>query len=305
MITVLGPTATGKTGFTAHLAKLLNGEIISADSRQVYKEMNLGTGKDYDDYVVDGITIPYHLIDIIEPGSEYNVYEYQRDFITAFEDITSRNKLPILSGGTGLYIEAILNGYQLIPVPENKLLRAQLESKSTEELVVTLAKLRSLHNTTDSIERNRIIRAIEIEAFNKENPPKENTFPSIDTTIIGIRFERKTIRERITLRLKDRLQNGMIEEVRGLLEKGIHADKLKFYGLEYKFLTMHILGELNYNDMYQKLNTAIHQFAKRQETWFRRMERKGFKINWIEGILPIDKKIDEAMRIVKGETIEQ
>ncbi|MCP4456415.1 MAG: tRNA (adenosine(37)-N6)-dimethylallyltransferase MiaA [Cytophagales bacterium] len=298
MITILGPTATGKTGFAVRLATMLGSEVLSADSRQVYKQMDIGTGKDLQEYEVDGIKVPYHLIDIVEPGTEYNVYQYQKDFVKAFEDIVSRDKMPILCGGTGMYLEAILNGYELIPVPENDHLRKQLEVKTNDELVEELAKLRPLHNTTDSIDRDRIIRAIEIEQFNKENPPKQDSFPSIDSTLIGIRFERKTIRERITFRLKERLQNGMIEEVQGLLDSGIHPDKLKFYGLEYKFLTMHLLDELTYDETFQKLNIAIHQFAKRQETWFRRMERNGTSINWIDGNLAEEERIHHAMRIM-------
>jgi tRNA dimethylallyltransferase len=305
MITVLGPTATGKTGFAASLAVQLNGEIISADSRQVYKEMNLGTGKDYEDYKVDGRQVPYHLVDIVEPGSEYNVYQFQKDFLNAYSDILDRGKTPVLCGGTGMYLEAILNGYTLIQVPVNEKLRSALETKSTEELADMLRELRPVHNTTDSIHRMRTIRAIEIETHNRENPPPENTFPEINTEIFGLKFERKVIRERITKRLKERLEAGMIDEVIALLKKGIHPDKLKFYGLEYKFLTMHVLGELSYNDMFQKLNSAIHQFAKRQDTWFRRMERNRIDINWIDGNLPMTEKVEVALGILETTAIGQ
>ncbi len=305
MITILGPTATGKTSFAAALAAQLNGEIVSADSRQVYKEMNLGTGKDYEDYMVDGQQVPYHIVDIVEPGSEYNVYEFQKDFLQAYDGIRERGKLPILCGGTGMYLEAVLNGYTLIQVPVNEKLRSELEEKPTEELADILKELRTVHNTTDTIHRKRTIRAIEIETHNKQNPPPENTFPEINTEIFGLKFARSVIRERITKRLKERLDDGMIDEVKGLLDKGIHPDKLKFYGLEYKFLTMHVLGELSYNDMFQKLNTAIHQFAKRQETWFRRMERNGFSINWINGNLQMEGKVKVALEMLETKAIEQ
>ncbi len=292
MITILGPTATGKTKLAAHVAAKLNGEVISADSRQVYKGMDLCTGKDYDDYIVDGNKIPYFLIDIVDPGYEYNVYEYQRDFLKIYKNIISRQKLPVLCGGTGLYIEAVLKGYKLVRVPENNSLRKKLEKKKTDELTKMLSSFRSLHNVTDSKDRERLIRAIEIQNYYKENPDLISDFPKIKNEIFGIYFDRNIIRRRITERLKARLESGMVDEVKNLLSKGITPEQLKFYGLEYKYITQYIIGELNYNDMFQKLNTAIHQFAKRQMTWFRRMERNGFKIHWIDGNSDIEYKVN-------------
>lgn len=300
MITVLGPTATGKTGFATRLAALVDGEIISADSRQVYCGMDLGTGKDYEDYSFNGIEIPYHLIDIKDAGEEYNVFEFQRDFLRVYNDILSRGKMPILCGGTGMYLEAILNGYTLVEVPENKALREELAQKTQEELVGILQDLRPLHNTSDSDDRTRTIRAIEIEKFTKENPKQEDNFPKINSILFGLKYERTVIREKISKRLKERLDEGMIDEVRTLLDNGVHPDKLKYYGLEYKFLTMHVLGELNFKDMFQKLNTAIHQFAKRQENWFNRMEKNGSVIHWIDGNLTLDEKLEEAMKIISS-----
>ena len=292
MITILGPTATGKTRLAAYVAAKLNGEVISADSRQIYKGMDLGTGKDYDDYIVDGNKVPYFLIDIVDPGYEYNVYEYQRDFLKIYKSIISRQKLPVLCGGTGLYIQAVLKAYKLVKVPENKSLRENLEKKKTDELVKMLSSFRSLHNVTDSKDRERLIRAIEIQNYYKENPDLISDFPKIKNEIFGIYFDRNIIRKRITERLKARLESGMLEEVKNLLSKGIIPEQLKFYGLEYKYITQYIIGELNYNDMFQKLNTAIHQFAKRQMTWFRRMERNGFKIHWIDGNSDIEYKVN-------------
>ncbi|MBE9480564.1 MAG: tRNA (adenosine(37)-N6)-dimethylallyltransferase MiaA [Bacteroidetes bacterium] len=292
MITILGPTATGKTKLAAHVAAKLNGEVISADSRQVYKGMDLCTGKDYDDYIVDGNKIPYFLIDIVDPGYEYNVYEYQRDFLKIYKNIISRQKLPVLCGGTGLYIEAVLKGYKLVRVPENNSLRKKLEKKKTDELIKKLSSFRSLHNVTDSKDRERLIRAIEIQNYYKENPDLISDFPKIKNEIFGIYFDRNIIRRRITERLKARLESGMVDEVNNLLSKGITPEQLKFYGLEYKYITQYIIGELNYNDMFQKLNTAIHQFAKRQMTWFRKMERNGFKIHWINGNSDIEYKVN-------------
>ncbi len=302
LITVLGPTATGKTSFSARLSSLINGEIISADSRQVYKGMNLGTGKDYEDYVVDGNAIPYHLIDIAEPGSEYNVYQYQNDFIRAYKDIILRRKQAILCGGTGMYLESVLNGYKLAKVPENSELRDLLEKKSDKELVQMLSKYRNLHNTTDSLHKKRTIRAIEIAKYEEEHPELDWTFPDINVILFGINYERSIIRERITKRLKERMETGMVQEVESLLKNGVEPEKLKFYGLEYKFLTMYLLGELKYDEMAKLLNIAIHQFAKRQATWFRRMERNGFKINWIDGTLTMEEKLNTALKIINKST---
>jgi len=298
LITILGLTASGKTSFAAHLCSTLNGEIISADSRQVYKGMNLGTGKDYGDYNVNGNTIPYHLIDIKEPGSEYNLYQFQSDFVGVFESISSMGKLPILCGGTGMYLESVLNGYKLAKVPDNLRLRESLETKTDAELVKILSQFRTLHNSTDTIHRKRTMRAIEIAKYTEEHPELDWTFPEINSIIFGLKYERSIIRERITKRLLERLDQGMIKEVKTLINKGIDPDKLKFYGLEYKFITMYILGELKYEEMTKQLNIAIHQFAKRQDTWYRRMERNGFNINWIDGLLPMEEKIKESLKII-------
>lgn len=299
LIIVLGPTATGKTRFAASLASKLNGEIISADSRQVYKDMNLGTGKDYEDYKVDGLQISCHLIDIVEPGAEFNVYQFQKAFLESYDDIKKRGKKVILCGGTGMYIEAVANGYTLIHVPVNEQLRSELEAKPLCELATRLQQLRPLHNTTDTIHRRRTIRAIEIETYCLENPPPKDSFPKINTVIFGLKFERSVIRDRITNRLRARLTAGMLEEVKLLLDRGIHSEKLKSYGLEYKALTTHLLGESSYDDMFEKLNIAIHQFAKRQDTWFRRMERNGFKIHWIDGSLSMEDKTATATGILE------
>ena len=295
MITVLGPTATGKTKFAAHLAAEFDGEIISADSRQVYRGMDLATGKDIDDYNVDGKRIPFHLVDIVEPGYEYNVYEFQKDFLKIYDDIVKRDKTPVLCGGTGLYIESVLKGYKLIEVPKNLQLRKTLSNLTDNELISRLKAFKTPHNTTDIKERERLVRAIEIQTYYNEHPDVDRYFPKIENTIFGIKFEREIIRKRITERLKKRLDSGMLEEVKKLLDKGLTPDRLKFYGLEYKYLTMHTTGEIGYDEMFRLLNTAIHQFAKRQMTWFRRMERSGYVIHWIDGNLNLSKKINEAI----------
>ncbi len=303
MITVLGPTATGKTKLAAALANLHNGEIISADSRQVYKGMDIGTGKDLEDYYINDQRIPYHLIDITEPGEEYNVYAFQQDFIRAYQHITSKEKLPFLCGGTGMYLESILKGYKLMEVPKNQSLRQQFLHKSDEELQSLLLDLRNNpHNTTDLTDRNRIIRAIEIETYYQEHPELPHDFPEINHMILGIHFERSQLRARITERLKSRLQNGLLEEVQYLLSTGLEPEQLKFYGLEYRYVTEYVTGEINYNTMFTNLNTAIHQFAKKQETWFRKMQRNGFHIHWIEGKKPIAEKLAEASRIIYQHT---
>ena len=293
MITILGPTASGKTKIAAMLSQKINGEIISADSRQVYKGMNIGTGKDYHDYIVENKKIPCHLIDIVEPGTEYNVFKYQQEFISVYNDVVFRKSIPVLCGGTGMYLEAILKGYRLIDVPPNLILRKELKEKSLDELINILSGLRQLHNTTDTLDVERIVRAIEIESFYGDNKKAVNDFPEINTLIIGVNMEREYIRKRITHRLEKRLQEGMIEEVKGLLAMGISPQQLKFYGLEYKYLTMYILGELKYQEMFSQLNTAIHQFAKRQMTWFRRMEKRGFNIQWIDGTLAAEKIFEQ------------
>ncbi len=304
LITILGPTACGKTSLAAALALRVDGEIISADSRQVYRRMDIGTGKDLSDYrpVVDGSTvnIPYHLIDICEPGTKYNLYQYQQDFANAYADITARGKQPILCGGTGLYIEAVLKGYHLSPVPQNQELRDRLEGRSLQELTDMLIELKAkngstMHNTTDVDSCQRAIRAIEIETYNMEHPMPKRELPPVDSLIIGLQIDRELRRERISRRLKDRLEEGMVDEIRGLLDSGIAAEDLIYYGLEYKFVTQYVIGQLSYDEMFRQLEIAIHQFAKRQMTWFRGMERRGFTIHWIDATLPMEKKVEQIM----------
>lgn len=303
MITILGPTASGKTDIAAHLAAELSAEIISADSRQVYRRMDIGTGKDLADYVVDGKPVPYHLIDIVEPGTKYNLFEYQRDFLEAYNDIRSRGKNVILCGGTGLYIESVLKGYRLIPVPENKELRHELEGKSLLELTSILERLKAennsnMHNSTDVDTPKRAIRAIEIEMAYKEVPVEERTFPKIDNVIIGVGIDRDLRRRKITRRLDQRLKDGMVDEVKSLLDSGIPADDLIYYGLEYKFVTEYILGKTTFEEMHRSLEIAIHQFAKRQMTWFRGMERRGFTIHWIDAADSMEEKINEIKKVL-------
>ena len=300
LITRLGPPASGKTPLAAALANRLNSEIISGDSRQVYRRMDLGTGKDLVDYVVDGNEVPYHLIDIVEPGYKYNVFEYQRDFLKAYEEITAKGKLPILCGGTGMYIESVLKGYRLLPVPENPELRASLEGKSLEELTRILEGYKKLHNSTDVDTCKRAIRAIEIEEYYKQQPPEYREFPSLKSLIIGVDIDRELRREKITRRLKQRLDEGMVDEVRGLLAEGIPAENLIYYGLEYKFLTQYAIGEISYDEMFLQLETAIHQFAKRQMTWFRGMERRGFTIHWLDATLPMEEKLELITNLISA-----
>ena len=298
LITILGPTASGKTPLAASLADRLSTEIISGDSRQVYRRMDLGTGKDLADYTVEGRQVPYHLIDIVEPGYKYNVFEYQRDFLKANEEIVAKGKLPILCGGTGMYIESVLKGYRLLPVPENPELRANLEGKSLEELTRILEGYKKLHNSTDVDTTKRAIRAIEIEEYYKQQPPEYREFPSLKSLIIGVDIDRELRREKITRRLKQRLDEGMVDEVRGLLNEGIPAENLIYYGLEYKFLTQYAIGELTYEEMFLQLETAIHQFAKRQMTWFRGMERRGFTIHWLDATLPMEEKTEQIINLI-------
>ena len=298
MITILGPTASGKTPVAARLAAEIGGEIISADSRQVYRRMDIGTGKDLEDYG----SVPYHLIDICEPGTKYNLFEYQQDFYDVYQQIRSRGAVPILCGGTGLYIEAVLKGYHLSPVPQNQALRDSLEGKSLDELSQMLTDLKAktgsnMHNTTDVDSCQRAIRAIEIETYNLEHPTPRRELPPVDSIIIGIDIDRELRREKITRRLKTRLDHGMVEEVRALLDEGIPAEDLIYYGLEYKFLTEYLTGQLSYDEMFQRLEIAIHQFAKRQMTWFRGMERRGFKIHWISATLPMEEKIAQILSL--------
>ncbi|MBF0577646.1 tRNA (adenosine(37)-N6)-dimethylallyltransferase MiaA [Dysgonomonas sp. GY617] len=298
LITIVGPTASGKTSFACKLADDLNTEIISGDSRQVYRGMDIGTGKDLSDYIVDGKPIPYHLIDIRDAGYKYNIFEYQHDFYQAYTSIKERNKIPVLCGGSGLYIESVLKGYNLINVPENKDLRQQLEGKSLTELTDILASYKSLHNNTDVDTAQRAIRAIEIEEYKKINNADCNEYPPLNSLIVGVDIDRELRRQRISMRLKARLEEGMIEEVQSLLDAGIAPDDILYYGLEYKFVTQYLLKEISYNQMYSELEIAIHQFAKRQMTWFRGMEKRGLHIHWIDATLFDDDKVAKVKSLL-------
>ena len=302
LLTILGPTASGKTDLAAHVAREIGGEIISADSRQVYRGMDIGTGKDLDDYVVDGKQIPYHLIDIREAGTKYNLFQYQEDFLKAYHDIQSRGAQPILCGGTGLYIESVLKGYHLSPVPQNPELRKALEGKSLDELTHMLRQLKAktgsnMHNTTDVDSCQRAIRAIEIETYNLDHPTDNRDFPAIDSVIVGVGIDRVARREKITSRLRKRLDNGMVEEIRGILDKGVKADDLIYYGLEYKYVTEYVIGVRDFDETFRLLEIAIHQFAKRQMTWFRGMEKRGVTIHWVDSSLPMEEKIMEIKKL--------
>lgn len=299
MITILGPTASGKTSFAAQLAYNLDTEIISADSRQIYKKMDIGTGKDLSEYVIDGKEIPYHLIDIREPGDKYTLFDYQHDFHKVYDEILSKDKYPILCGGTGLYIESVLKGYNLPDVPANKDLRESLQKKTLDELTEILVSYRPLHNTTDTDTKKRAIRAIEIAEYQSKQDAGELEFPPIDSIILGVSISRDKRREKITNRLKSRLIEGMIEEVESILDFNVTPEDLIYYGLEYKFVTLFVTGKISYDDMFVQLETAIHRFAKRQMTWFRGMERRGFYINWIDADLPLDDKIELALSYIK------
>ena len=318
MITILGPTASGKTSLAAALAAQIEtldasiwggstkgAEIISADSRQVYRGMDIGTGKDLEDYTVEGKLIPYHLIDICDAGTKYNLFQYQQDFYDAYQDITHRGVLPILCGGTGLYIESVLKGYHLSPVPQNPALRTSLEGKTLEELTDMLVDLKAkngsnMHNRTDVDTAQRAIRAIEIETYNLEHPMPERELPAVDSLVIGVSIDRDARRDKITHRLKQRLENGMVEEIKGLLDRGIPAENLLYYGLEYKFITEYVIGKTSYEEMLRGLEIAIHQFAKRQMTWFRGMERRGFTIHWIDALQPMEQKVEQVLELMKS-----
>lgn len=299
LITIIGPTASGKTAFAAALAARLDTEIISGDSRQVYRSMDIGTGKDLADYVVDGKQIPYHLIDICNPGDKYNVFEYQHDFHKAFEEIRKKGKLPILCGGTGMYIESVLRGFKLLDVPQNPALRESLKGKSLAELEQILASYKVLHNKTDVDSAQRAIRAIEIEEFYKTEAPDKREYAPINSLIIGVDIDRDLRREKISKRLRARLDEGMVDEVRAILATGVKPDDLIYYGLEYKFLTLYIIGQLTYDEMVSQLEIAIHQFAKRQMTWFRGMERRGLHIHWLDATLPTDEKINNVLALIQ------
>mgnify|MGYP002532401079 CR=1 FL=1 len=298
LITIIGPTASGKTAFAAALAARLDTEIISGDSRQVYRSMDIGTGKDLADYVVDGKQIPYHLIDICNPGDKYNVFEYQHDFHKAFEEIRKKGKLPILCGGTGMYIESVLRGFKLLDVPQNPALRESLKGKSLAELEQILASYKVLHNKTDVDSAQRAIRAIEIEEFYKTEAPDKREYAPINSLIIGVDIDRDLRREKISKRLRARLDEGMVDEVRAILATGVKPEDLIYYGLEYKFLTLYIIGQLTYDEMVSQLEIAIHQFAKRQMTWFRGMERRGLHIHWLDATLPTDEKINNVLALI-------
>lgn len=292
MIAVVGPTACGKTSLAVDLAVALGGEVISADSRQVYRGMDIGTGKDLGEYRRGDVQVPVHLVDIADAGYKYNLFEFQRDFLVAYNDIMSRGALPVMCGGSGMYVESVLRGYRLIPVPENPALRACLEEKSLEELAAILSTYKSLHNNTDTDTKKRAIRAIEIEEYYAACPVEEREFPKIKALTIGVGVDREVRRNRITARLRQRLQEGLVSEVEGLLARGVTPDQLIYYGLEYKYVTMYVTGQLSYDEMFKSLETAIHQFAKRQMTWFRGMEKRGTEIRWVDMSLPGDERVD-------------
>lgn len=300
LLVITGPTASGKTKLAARVAAEINGEIISADSRQIYRRMDLGTGKDYEDYIVNGQKIPYHLIDIQEPGYKYNVYEYQNDFFDVFKDIQNRAKFPVMCGGTGLYIQAVLDQYKMVHVPPDTNLREKLKDKSLNELTDILASFKKLHNTTDTDTVKRAIRSIEIETYYQNHPEIEVKLPEVKPLLVGVKIDREQRREKITRRLRERLQEGMVEEVESLLREGLKPQDLIYYGLEYKFLTQYVTGEISYDEMFQKLNIAIHQFAKRQMTWFRGMERKGHKIHWINVDNKTRENVETIIQLLKG-----
>ncbi len=294
LLAVIGPTASGKTAFAVRLALALGGEVISADSRQVYRGMDIGTGKDLEEYVVEGQQVPCHLVDIVEAGYKYNVFEYQADFLRVWDDCRRRGVVPVLCGGSGLYVEAVLKGYKLLAVPVNEELRASLEGMPLPELAARLATYKKLHNTTEIDTPKRAIRAIEIEEYYRTHPYEEKDFPQLRPLIVGVEVSREVRRERITRRLHERLEQGMVEEVRQLLDSGVAPEDLIYYGLEYKYLTLYLTGKLSYDAMVEQLNVAIHQFAKRQMTWFRKMEREGFEIRWLDAGLPLEERVERV-----------
>ncbi|OQB61624.1 MAG: tRNA dimethylallyltransferase [Bacteroidetes bacterium ADurb.Bin145] len=299
LLVVTGPTASGKTSLAVALADLLDGEIISADSRQVYRGMDLGTGKDYDEYFISGRRIPCHLIDIADPGYKYNLFEYQRDFIEIYRKLKEKDIFPVVCGGSGMYIDSIVKGYEMFEVPPDSGLRARLEKKSMEELINILSTYKKLHNVTDIDTKKRVIRAIEIEHFNHVSVRKQKKFPPLKPLVIGIMVDREVRRKRISERLLERLRTGMVDEVRGLLDSGVNKETLIYYGLEYKYITLYLTGVISYETMVSELETAIHQFAKRQMTWFRGMERKGTVIHWIDERLPKDEKVAEVLKLLQ------
>ena len=299
MLAVVGPTACGKTSLAVDVALAVDGaEIISADSRQVYRGMDIGTGKDIAEYTRDGVTVPTHLLDIVDAGEKYNLFEFQRDFLTSYEDIRSRGAFPVMCGGSGLYVESVLRGYRLLPVPENPELRARLEEKSLEELTVILAGYKSLHNNTDTDSKKRAIRAIEIEEYYLTCPVEERSFPQVNALVVGVSVDREVRRERISRRLCERLKEGMVDEVRSLLDSGITPDQLIYYGLEYKYITLYLTGAMKYDEMVHGLEIAIHQFAKRQMTWFRGMEKRGVDIKWIDASQERAQLVEQIKRML-------
>jgi tRNA dimethylallyltransferase len=298
LLVITGPTASGKTALAAAISYRVEGEIISADSRQVYRGMNIGTGKDYNDYLINGIRIPCHLIDIADPGYEYNVFEYQRDFIKVYSDLKKRKIFPVVCGGSGMYADSIITGYKMFEVPPDSGLRIELEKKSMEELKEILSTYKNLHNITDIDTKKRVIRAIEIEHFNQNKAKQKSEFPKVKPLVVGIMFDRDSRRKRITERLRQRLESGMVDEVKQLIDMGINTETLIYYGLEYKFITLYLTGEISYEEMFKGLEIAIHQFAKRQMTWFRGMERRGIKIHWIDGELPMEEKVEKVMELL-------
>lgn len=297
LIGIVGPTATGKTNLATHLAKQIDGEIISADSRQIYRGMDLGTGKDLDEYTIDNVTIPYHLIDIHDAGYQYNLYEYQKDFVKAFETVQSHGRQPILCGGTGLYVEAVLKGYVLVNVPPNETLRAKYEGKTLDQLTAILKSYpnHKLHNKTDVETVKRALRAIEITDYYQTHHIESQDYPTLNPIIFGVKIDRNLRRSKISKRLKERLNSGMIEEVKNLISQGVDPEKLIYYGLEYKFVTNYVLGNISYDEMYNRLEIAIHQFAKRQMTWYRGMEKRGTPIHWIEATDSMESKVNQII----------
>lgn len=299
LLVITGPTASGKTSLAVAVARELGSEIISADSRQVYRGMDIGTGKDYADYIVDGVRVPCHLMDIADPGYKYNVFEYQRDFLRVYRELKSRNVFPVVCGGSGMYADSIISGYKMFEVPPDSGLRKKLEKKSMEELKEILLTYRNLHNTTDIDTKKRVIRAIEIEYFSKNRNVNNSGFPKINSLVVGVTVDRETRRKRISERLIKRLESGMIDEVKKLIGKGIRHETLLYYGLEYKFITLYLMGNITRQEMIHDLEIAIHQFAKRQMTWFRGMERRGIKINWIDSELPMEEKVVKVIELLK------
>jgi len=300
LLVITGPTASGKTSLAVGVANVVGGEIISADSRQVYKGMNLGTGKDYDDYLIDGTRVPCHLIDIADPGYKYNVFEYQRDFIKVYASLRERNVFPVVCGGSGMYADSIITGYKMFEVPPDSGLRIKLEKKSLEELKAILSTYKNPHNITDLENKKRIIRAIEIAHFDNNKGKHKHENPKIRSLVVGVKFERDTRRKRISERLIQRLNEGMIKEVKQLIDEGISTETLIYYGLEYKYITLYLTGKLSYDEMVRDLEIAIHQFAKRQMTWFRGMEKRGIKIHWVDGEAPLEEKVLRVLELLKA-----